>query len=622
MSGWSFRRAAGELAVEAWRPLDRALYRWTLAHGGDALLAATAAWASLADGEGDAALPLAEGRHGMAPLDAAQIAALRASPMVATAAGQGMRPFAIDADGRFYLWRNHANEVAAATRIRERRAAAAGGPADATAIESDLDVLFGGDRGERVGPQRAAVRQVVGKRLFVLTGGPGTGKTTTVLRMLLMLQRRAQAPLSIRIAAPTGKAAQRLVQALRDGKAKLLDRAAPLPPDWLPLLDAIPDREATTAHRLLGYEPWRNAFRRDARDPIAADVVVVDEASMVDLAMLRSLLDSARPDAALILVGDADQLTSVATGSVLADLVAALDADPRGDLVRLTHSFRAERELVAVNEAVRAGDAEALSDAFAASGGRAAFGLVDDDERSLRERLASWVRELAAAPELRPLLPVRPAGDVDAGTAAAGDSVTASVSEARTRRVRAALAALAERQLLCALRETPFGAVAINAQVESLLRRAWNVDLQDEWYPGRAVLVTRNDYAAGLFNGDVGLCLDDADGNRRVWFEAAHGEGGDVAVRAFAPHALPAHEAAFAITIHKSQGSEYRHAAVLLPPDAEHRILSRQLLYTGVSRAKHSVELWGTPAALQAALAAEVRRSGGLREKVGETDRR
>jgi exodeoxyribonuclease V alpha subunit len=212
------------------------------------------------------------------------------------------------------------------------------------------------------------------------------------LRMLLMLQRRAQSPLAIRIAAPTGKAAQRLVQALREGKSRLRSHVgAALPDDWLPLLDAIPDNEALTAHRLLGYEPWRNAFRRNARDPIAADVVVVDEASMVDLAMLRSLLDAVRPDATLILVGDADQLTSVATGSVLADLVAALEADPRGDLVRLTHSFRAERELVAVNEAVRAGDAEALASALAASNGRAAHHGVAD-ERALRDRVARWAK--------------------------------------------------------------------------------------------------------------------------------------------------------------------------------------------------------------------------------------
>ncbi|NCT67922.1 MAG: ATP-binding domain-containing protein [Rhodanobacteraceae bacterium] len=182
--------------------------------------------------------------------------------------------------------------------------------------------------------------------------------------------------------------------------------------------------------------------------------------------------------------------------------------------------------------------------------------------------------------------------------------------------IRTALATLGQRQLLCALRETAFGSVAINAALEALLRRAWQVDAHAEWYPGRAVIITRNDYPAGLFNGDVGLCLADADGRLRVWFETTAGEGGDTGVRSFAPHTLPTHEPAFAITIHKSQGSEYRHAAVLLPPDADHRILSRQLLYTGVSRAKQSVEVWSTQESLDAAVVTEVRRAGGLQGRL------
>lgn len=659
MSAYRFERSDGELAIEAWRPLDRALYRWTIGHGGDALLAATAAWTSFAEGQGDAALPLREGRHGMTPMTDAQIAPLRASPLVAAEAGQDLRPFVLDADARFYLQRNFAHEVAAAASIRERRAAVSTeGNADRVgfavipaktgiqldsgamvpearwipasagmttyaaspegsgrdASDADVDALFHGDCDAAVGPQREAVRRVAGRRLFVLTGGPGTGKTTTVLRMLLMLQRRAAAPLSIRIAAPTGKAAQRLVQALRQGKASLRNHpTAPLPADWQALLDTIPDTEALTLHRLLGYEPWRNAFRRNARDPIAADVVVVDEASMVDLAMLRCLLGAVRADATLILVGDADQLTSVATGSVLFDLVAALEADTRDDLVRLVHSFRAERHLVVVNEAVRAGDAQALDVALAASAGQAVLRNVAD-ESALRERLARWAQELAGVEALRPALPVM-AGDAESRDVPSEDSAANEAAD-RTTRVRRALAALSQRQLLCALRETAFGVVDINARLESLLRRVWGIGAQDEWYPGRAVIVTRNDYSAGLFNGDVGLCLADAEGHLRVWFETADGGDGQPDVRSFAPHTLPAHETAFAITIHKSQGSEYRHAAVLLPPDAEHRILSRQLLYTGVSRAKQSVEIWSTPVALQAALSMDVRRSGGLQGRI------
>lgn len=607
MNAPAFQRSEGETAVEAWRALDRLVYRWVLRHGGDPLLASTAAWASLAEGHGDAALPLDEGRHGMPPLDAAAIDRLRRQPLVAGAPGDGMRPFVLDAAGRFYLWRNHVDETAVAATVHARRAAAVPAPAG---LGADLDALFHGERRAEVQPQREAVRQVCGKRLFVLTGGPGTGKTTTVLRMLLMLQRQAGRPLAIQIAAPTGKAAQRLVQALRQGKAALLGHpAGPLAADWQPLLDAIPDAQALTVHRLLGYQPWRNAFRRSARDPVAADVVVVDEASMIDLAMLRCLLAAVRPEATLVLVGDADQLTSVATGSVLLDLVGAFEAAPRGDLVRLVHSFRAERELVAINEAVRAGDAAALDLAVRAAGDSVALQPVAD-ERQLRQRLLRWAGMLAATPALRG----RPAAD-GPGFEVADDETAASTAEAAA---RAALAALAGRQLLSALREGPFGAVAINATIEAALRRAWGVPPGTEWYPGRAVLITRNDYAAGLFNGDVGICLGDTDGRLRVWFEASH-EGGDGgALRSFAPHALPAHECAFALTIHKSQGSEYGHAAVLLPPDPANRILSRQLLYTGLSRARRSLELWAAEPALAAALAGEVRRAGGLGGRLRE----
>lgn len=587
MKTFGFEPPAGA-APEAWRPLEHLLQRWVLARGGSPLLAATAAWASLADGEGDAALPVAEGRHGMPPLAAGEIQALRDEELVASDADGPVRPFVLDADGYFYLWRNHAHEQAAAAAVLARR----GEPAQArAAAAADLDALFQGQHDARVGAQREAVRRVPGERLFVLTGGPGTGKTTTVLKMLLMLQRQAGRALAIRIAAPTGKAAQRLVQSLRQGKKAL---AGTLDADWQPYLDAIPDSEALTVHRLLGYQPWRNAFGRTARDPVAAEVVVVDEASMVDLAMLRALLDAVPPDASLLLVGDADQLTSVATGSVLRDLVGALEHAGSGGLVRLEHSFRAERELVAINEAIRSGEVGALEGALAGAGARAGRHAVATPA-GLRQRLDAWAAGLAALDGLRPVL------------SAPGAEAAAAV--------RRAMQALASRQLLCALRETPFGAVAVNAALEHRLRRAWGAGADAEWYPGRAVLVTRNDYASGLYNGDVGLCLTDHNGQLRVWFEVPGGDG-EAGVRSFAPHTLPAHEGAFALTIHKSQGSEYGHAAVLLPPDATHRILSRQLLYTAASRARHSLELWATPAALARAVETGVQRASGLQGRI------
>src|SRR5262249_54950489 len=247
---------------------------------------------------------------------------------------------------------------------------------------------------------------------------------------------------------------------------------------------------------------------------------------------------------------------------------------------------------------------DAVHSAITASGG-AIVRRSAETPRQLGERLAHWARDIAADAGLRPTLPA--ARSADAGTAALA---------ARTARLRGALDALAQRQLLCALRETEFGALAANSLIERALRQAWDVADAAEWYPGRAVMITRNDYGAGLFNGDVGLCLADNDGRLQVWFEAPASGVGATALRSFAPTLLPAHESAFAVTIHKSQGSEYDHVAVLLPPDADNRILSRQLLYTGVSRARRRVELWSSEAALLAALRRPLQRHGGLRDRL------
>ncbi|HET6631681.1 MAG TPA: exodeoxyribonuclease V subunit alpha [Rhodanobacteraceae bacterium] len=620
-NGYHFRPLPGAQPwPEDWRALDRAVARWVRIHGGSPLLARVAGWASLAEGNGDSALPLAGGHHGMPPLSADERAALAGEALV----GNGSEkvhsdpgfdtPFVVSGEF-FYLRRNYLHECAVAAAIAGRLEPPASAPGEA--VDAALDALFNGDAGDDVQPQRRAVAQVLGKRLFVLTGGPGTGKTTTVLRMLLMLARdraarREREPV-IRLGAPTGKAAQRLSQSLREGAERLrADPEQPLPADWQPQLDCALRAEASTLHRLLGSRGHSGfRFHRDNRLP--ADIVVVDEASMIDLALLRALLDALPADATLVLVGDADQLTSVATGSVLLDLVGALEAQDSPALVRLQHCFRADVSLVPVNAAILAGDAAAFADAWRGAGTAATRREVAS-QAALRAALEQWCGRL------RQLLR-------DAGA-------FAPVPAQRHDLVLKALDALRQRQLLCALRETDFGSVEVNARIEQRLRGSGD-DVADfagddgdtTWYAGRAVMITRNDYAAGLFNGDVGLCLADEDGQLGVWFEAtaaagstgastagtndaSHG-GARRAVR-FAPGSLPEHQGAFAVTIHKSQGSEYQHVALLLPPDADNRILSRQLLYTGASRARRAIELWGGDDALNAALATPVHRASGL----------
>jgi exodeoxyribonuclease V alpha subunit len=588
MSGYRFRPMSNLHPPPEWRDIDVALARWVLAHGGSPGLAHAAAWASLADGRGDTALALdGAGRHGMPAPSDADLAALAGQPMVSDGGSGQPTPFVLQA-GRFYLWRNFSQEVEVARLLGARRKAAAPAPLD----EAALDSLFHHDRSAAVAAQRAAVQRAPGHRLFVLTGGPGTGKTTTVLRMLLaMLHQAGPAQPTVRIAAPTGKAAQRLAQSLREGKQAIARHDQhPLPESWHRLLERIPDDEPLTLHRLLGAGGRSQRFRHHADDPLAADIVVVDEASMIDLALLRGLLAALRPEASLILVGDPDQLSSVGAGSVLIDLVAALDG--ASDLARLHHSFRADDALLPVLDAVRLGDAQAFAQASRAAGDQ--FSRLETREpRQLSAHLRHWADALHQLWQHHQL--TRP---LDAGPAGAA------------RRLQA----VRQRQLLCARREGEFGALACNARLEARLRQLSGQPDDAAWYPGRLVMVTRNDYSAGLFNGDIGLCLSDPDGRLWVWFEASDLEG--PTARRFAPGLLPSHEGGFAITVHKSQGSEYREVGLVLPPEDASGLVSRQLVYTAISRARESITVLASDGVLERALATALGRQSGLAHRI------
>ncbi len=457
-----------------------------------------------------------------------------------------------------------------------------------------VDQLFGDDRRAAVQAQRAAVAGFTDRRLFVLTGGPGTGKTTTVLRMLLLRLRAHRQRFGVfprlRLAAPTGKAAQRLAESLQSGAAALRTQA--LEADWAPALDHVLAAEAGTLHRLLGSRgPARgHAWHSGRRLPL--DLLVIDEASMVDLALLRAGFEALPDEAAVLLVGDAEQLASVGTGSVLRDLVEALQSDPRGDLVRLQHSFRAEAALLPLNAAIAEGDIARFGEAASRAGDAFALRAVGDARR-LQLALIGHAQRLHTA--------------LDAGDVFAALPVDAA---AQTQAITRAHAALREVQLLCALRQGPFGALACDAAIDLALKRRLGLPEGQAWYPGRAIIVLQNDYAAGLFNGDIGLCLRGADGSLRVWFEARGTEG--AGVRGLAPGALPLHGGGFALSVHKSQGSEYGEVALLLPPDPEHPILGRALLHTGATRARRALSLWCSEAALQTALSRATQRVSGL----------
>lgn len=577
---------------ENWRPIDRLLHRWVRMHGGEELLACLAGAASAAEAEGHTALAAGEaGRFGAVWPEAGHWKAWREAGWVDELVGEA--PFVLDAGLRFYLRRHALAEQAIAVKLATLAAtpwAGAGAKGKVEFTEADLDVLFGGPGDGRDAAQREAVRCCVASSLFVLTGGPGTGKTTTVLRMLLALLRQVDGSPRIAVAAPTGKAAQRLVLALSDGLAGLPATLRD-DPQWAKVLARFQQPQALTLHRLLGFQSHRHAFLHTARRPLDLDLLIVDEASMLDLDLLRALCAALPERVALWLVGDADQLSPVGPGSALQDLVQTCEIRINAPLVRLAHGFRAGSAPAALNAALRAGDLEATRTVFAEH--PCLRWHTTTDAASLQSALDAWTQALLAT---------RPAAlpaDVSAAAAAA----------------HAALLDLRKRQWLCALRQGPFGVEAINARIDTRLRREAEragLPLQDGGYPGRRLLITRNDPDTSLVNGDLGLCLADVEGQLHFHVEHANGP------RAFPLGALPPHEPAFAMSIHKSQGSEYEHVAVLLPDDPMHGLLSRELLYTAASRARVALDLHASPDVVEAALARPVQRVGGLHARLSE----
>ncbi|GAB3784415.1 exodeoxyribonuclease V subunit alpha [Dyella agri] len=469
----------------------------------------------------------------------------------------------------------------------------------------------------------------------VITGGPGTGKTTTVVRLLgllqtLQLQEHAQ-PLRIRLAAPTGKAAARLNASISGQLARLDVDAA--------VRAAIP-AEVVTLHRLLGARPDTRRFRHDRRNPLHLDVLVIDEASMIDLEMMAAVLDALPASARLILLGDKDQLSSVEAGAVLGDLCRRAEAghydaatarwleavtgddighfvqgdaqalDQRIAMLRVSHRFGAASGIGRLARAVNAGDTpgtlallhapsrdlawlpSADADALAALAIEGSVAPHDDDgPRGLRHYLA-WLRTH------------RPAAD--AGEAAHADWA------------RGTLEAFNRFQLLCALRRGPHGVEGLNRRLAAALHARGYIDSEHGWYEGRPVLLTRNDYGLGLMNGDIGLCLrlptDDGSGGTRLavaFLATAMEHGSGTRLRFVAPSRLSDVETAYALTVHKSQGSEFEHTALLLPPEPN-AVLTRELLYTGITRARRWFSLVGDAAIVEQTIAQRTRRHSGL----------
>ncbi|HET7357260.1 MAG TPA: exodeoxyribonuclease V subunit alpha [Nocardioidaceae bacterium] len=420
--------------------------------------------------------------------------------------------------------------------------------------------------------QRAACRSAAARWTTVLTGGPGTGKTTTVAGLLALLAEQAElsgGTLRVALTAPTGKAAARLAQAVADASALLA------PEDQR----RLGDLPATTLHRLLGARRDNDTrFLHHRGNRLPHDVVVVDETSMVSLTMMARLVEAVRPDARLVLVGDPDQLASVDAGAVLADLVAGLAGRPDDPVVRLTRTHRFGEGIGALAAAVRDGSADAVL-AVLRAGGDVELLETDDPAPPLREHL------------LPPALAVR-------DLAEQGDAA-------------GAVEALGRHRLLLAHRAGRFGVAHWNRQVEHWISEATGDPLYDAAYPGRPLLVTANDYGLGVYNGDTGVVVRDADGALRAVLDTAGG------LRRLGLGRIGAVETMHAMTIHKSQGGQADEVTVVLPP-ADARLLTRELLYTAVTRARYKVRVVGTEESLRAAVSRRVQRASGLRQRLAE----
>ncbi|MGY4653664.1 exodeoxyribonuclease V subunit alpha [Mycobacterium sp. URHB0021] len=422
----------------------------------------------------------------------------------------------------------------------------------------DLDRLFPSGFEE----QRAAAEASLSQGLTVLTGGPGTGKTTTVARLLALLAGGTR--LRIALAAPTGKAAARLQEAVQ------LEVAELAPTDR----EALAGLQAMTLHRLLGSRPDTSArFRHHRGNRLPHDVIVVDETSMVSLTMMARLLEAVRPDARLILVGDPDQLASVEAGAVLADLVDGLGAARIAEL-KTPHRFG--QSIGTLASAIRSGDGDQVMDLLRAGGEHIDWIDTGEPSASLRKVLVPQALALRQAALL-------------------GDVTTA-------------LSTLGQHRLLCAHRRGPHGAAHWNRQVERWLTEETGDPIWGSWYAGRPILVTANDYGLGLYNGDTGVTIASNNGLRAV--VAGARESLD-----FATTRLADVDTMHAMTIHKSQGSQVDEITVLLPPE-DSRLLTRELLYTAVTRAKYKVRLAGSELEVRAAIDRRAVRATGLRQRL------
>lgn len=502
---------------------------------------------------------------------------------------------------RLYLHRMWQSEGLVAQFIRREAAQI---PFAEQKLRAALDRHFGlePDNWQKIAAAVAITRQI-----SIISGGPGTGKTTTVAKLLASLLELSGGTLRIRLAAPTGKAAARLTESL--GKA-------------LQRLEVSEDEkrrfpaEATTLHRLLGAVPGSQRLRYHAGNPLHLDLLVVDEASMVDLPMMANLIAALPPHAKVIFLGDRDQLASVEAGAVLGDICRCAEAGystiRAAELMRLTGCEVTAGEQEAAPQVRDSLCLLRKSYRFDASSGigQLALSVNAGDTRQVEKVFSAGFADishfsLSSGQEYQQLL--------DACVEGYSTYLRLIASGATP---QAVIEAFGRFQLLCALREGPFGVTGLNERIETSLQQKRVLHRAPgpagKWYVGRPVMIARNDSALGLFNGDIGIAMRDEEAALKVFFPQADGT-----IRAVQPSRLPPHDTAFAMTVHKSQGSEFEHTLLVLPNQFT-PVLTRELVYTAITRAKQRLSLYAERNVFHSAVKMRTSRRSGLVERLGE----
>ncbi len=507
-------------------------------------------------------------------------------------------PLILDAHDHLYLGRYWWFEKEVADALLARALPLLPDEVDSDLLSQGLLRMFAGDHGE-TDWQRVAAAVAVLRRFSVISGGPGTGKTYTVTTILVLLLEQSQdSGLRIALAAPTGKAAARLSESIRNAKPNIACSDD--------IKSQIPE-QASTIHRLLGMRPGQEQPRFNKEHRLHVDLLVVDEASMIDLPLMARLLAALPEHARLILLGDKDQLASVEAGSIFAD-ICGKDSE-----AHYTPEFHAQLQRISGEHIDRGQPRNAFAESIA---------LL---HKSYRFSGEEGIGQLAAAVnrgDSESVVKLFQQGLEDISLFTPREENVAAELKSRVLNAYAecfkaeghleALRKFNAFRILCAVRKGPAGVEQVNRTIEQLLRNRGLIRGDAQHYRGRLVMVTRNDYSVGLFNGDVGILWPDPDADNRLaaWFVLP-----DDSMKRVLPSRLPPHETAYAMTVHKSQGSEFERVLVMLPFE-EVGVVSRELLYTAITRAKHQADVWGSEKILRKAVENRVRRISGLSDRL------